>query len=329
MVAGRFLLSTDSGKDLEGFERGIYCSLIQIHYDHQVLLDYLISKDTRISCAKYLLRIFVAIWNVAGKSPPSYLNLEDWLHTSPPADIYVLGFQEIVPLIAGNILGIEDNGPARKWLALIRKTLKLVVGDLHGDLKLARSALEMAGVLSSDDQDLWTGGETVPPVGLFPNCLVQQKVLHPFRKQVGGTILSAKLAKERGWAINIGGGFHHCSAEKGGGFCAYADISLCIHFALASKKGKNFSFLGPFLFTSLFTLFLVGMMQMFFPFGPAAHAIYGGIGAMIFSGYIIYDTDNLIKCFTYDEYIGASVTLYLDILNLFLAILNMLREANN
>ncbi|KAL1315424.1 hypothetical protein HN51_042187 [Arachis hypogaea] len=72
----------------------------------------------------------------------------------------------------------------------------------------------------------------VPPVGLFPNCLVQQKVLHPFRKQVGGTILSAKLAKERGWAINVGGGFHHCSAEKGGGFCAYADISLCIHFAL-------------------------------------------------------------------------------------------------
>ncbi|XP_020978167.1 BI1-like protein [Arachis ipaensis] len=97
----------------------------------------------------------------------------------------------------------------------------------------------------------------------------------------------------------------------------------------ASKKGKDFSFLGPFLFTSLFTLFLVGMMQMFFPFGPATHAIYGGIGAMIFSGYIIYDTDNLIKRFTYDEYIGASVTLYLDILNLFLAILNMLREANN
>ncbi|XP_073055279.1 histone deacetylase 2 isoform X2 [Primulina eburnea] len=49
--------------------------------------------------------------------------------------------------------------------------------------------------------------------------------------EVGGTILSAKLAKERGWAINVGGGFHHCSATKGGGFCAYADISLCIHFA--------------------------------------------------------------------------------------------------
>ncbi|RZC68283.1 hypothetical protein C5167_031534 [Papaver somniferum] len=71
----------------------------------------------------------------------------------------------------------------------------------------------------------------VPPVGLLPNCLVQQKVLYPFRKQVGGTILAAKLAKERGWAINVGGGFHHCCADKGGGFCVYADISLCIIFA--------------------------------------------------------------------------------------------------
>lgn len=68
-------------------------------------------------------RIFVATWNVGGKSPPSYLNLNDWLHTSPPADVYVLGFQEIVPLNAGNVLGTEDNGPARKWQALIRKTL--------------------------------------------------------------------------------------------------------------------------------------------------------------------------------------------------------------
>ncbi|XP_065850209.1 histone deacetylase 2 isoform X4 [Euphorbia lathyris] len=71
----------------------------------------------------------------------------------------------------------------------------------------------------------------IPPVALIPNWVVQHKVLRPFRKQVGGTILAAKLAKEQGWAINVGGGFHHCSSEKGGGFCAYADISLCIHYA--------------------------------------------------------------------------------------------------
>ncbi|XP_044956358.1 histone deacetylase 2 isoform X3 [Hordeum vulgare subsp. vulgare] len=71
----------------------------------------------------------------------------------------------------------------------------------------------------------------VPPLTLIPNWLLQQRLLYPFRKQVGGSILSAKLALERGWAINVGGGFHHCSAEEGGGFCAYGDISLCIQFA--------------------------------------------------------------------------------------------------
>ncbi|KAL2935626.1 Type I inositol polyphosphate 5-phosphatase 4, partial [Bienertia sinuspersici] len=77
-------------------------------------------------------RIFVATWNVAGKSPPNHLNLEDWLHTSPPADIYVLGFQEIVPLNAGNVLGTEDNGPAKKWLSLIRRTLNSLPGSSGG-----------------------------------------------------------------------------------------------------------------------------------------------------------------------------------------------------
>ncbi|XP_074558481.1 type IV inositol polyphosphate 5-phosphatase 7-like [Curcuma longa] len=68
-------------------------------------------------------KIFVATWNVGGRSPPKNLNLLDWIHASSPADIYVLGFQEIVPLNAGNVLGTEDNGPAKKWLWLIRKTL--------------------------------------------------------------------------------------------------------------------------------------------------------------------------------------------------------------
>ena len=42
------------------------------------------------------------------------------------------------------------------------------------------------------------------------------------------SLQGAKLALDYGWAINIGGGFHHCSGSHGGGFCAYADISLAI-----------------------------------------------------------------------------------------------------
>lgn len=68
-------------------------------------------------------RVFVATWNAGGKSPPSQLNLDDILQVNNQADIYVLGFQEIVPLNAGNVLVIGDNEPAGKWLALINQSL--------------------------------------------------------------------------------------------------------------------------------------------------------------------------------------------------------------
>ncbi|KAI8019205.1 Type I inositol polyphosphate 5-phosphatase 5 [Camellia lanceoleosa] len=68
-------------------------------------------------------RIFVGTWNVGGKAPHPELNLEDFLQVEGSSDIYVLGFQEIVPLSAGNVLVIEDNEPAAKWLALINQAL--------------------------------------------------------------------------------------------------------------------------------------------------------------------------------------------------------------
>ncbi|XP_043697665.1 type I inositol polyphosphate 5-phosphatase 5-like [Telopea speciosissima] len=68
-------------------------------------------------------RIFVATWNVGGRSPHNGLNLEDFLQVEGSSDIYVLGFQEIVPLNAGNVLVSEDNEPAAKWLVLINQAL--------------------------------------------------------------------------------------------------------------------------------------------------------------------------------------------------------------
>ncbi|XP_054339708.1 histone deacetylase 11 isoform X1 [Pongo pygmaeus] len=77
----------------------------------------------------------------------------------------------------------------------------------------------------------------IPPVIFLPNFLVQRKVLRPLRTQTGGTIMAGKLAVERGWAINVGGGFHHCSSDRGGGFCAYADITLAIQFLFERVEG--------------------------------------------------------------------------------------------
>ncbi|XP_030530871.2 type IV inositol polyphosphate 5-phosphatase 6-like [Rhodamnia argentea] len=71
------------------------------------------------------LRIFVGTWNVAGKSPVGSLaeDLDDWLNLKDAADVYVLGFQEIVPLKPMNVIGGEDPKEAAKWNMLIGKAL--------------------------------------------------------------------------------------------------------------------------------------------------------------------------------------------------------------
>ncbi|XP_028896065.1 histone deacetylase 11 isoform X2 [Zeugodacus cucurbitae] len=59
--------------------------------------------------------------------------------------------------------------------------------------------------------------------------------LRPMRFQTAGSILAGSLALRYGWAINLGGGFHHCCAYKGGGFCPYADITLLINKTLEEE----------------------------------------------------------------------------------------------
>ncbi|CAL9014515.1 unnamed protein product [Prunus brigantina] len=71
------------------------------------------------------LRVFVGTWNVAGRSPIGSLavDLDEWLNLKDAADMYVLGFQEIVPLKTRNVIGAEDPTEARNWNLLIGKTL--------------------------------------------------------------------------------------------------------------------------------------------------------------------------------------------------------------
>ncbi|XP_040957147.1 type I inositol polyphosphate 5-phosphatase 2 isoform X1 [Gossypium hirsutum] len=77
-------------------------------------VQYINTKDVRVT---------IGTWNVAGRLPCDDLIIDDWLCTEQLADIYIIGFQEVVPLNAGNVLGAEDNRPIPKWEAIIRRTL--------------------------------------------------------------------------------------------------------------------------------------------------------------------------------------------------------------
>ncbi|KAI3526706.1 hypothetical protein L1887_05968 [Cichorium endivia] len=106
-------------------------------------------------------------------------------------------------------------------------------------------------------------------------------------------------------------------------------VSLTGFTFWAAKRGHDFNFLGPFLFGAVMVLVVFSFIQIFFPLGKISVMVYGGLSAIVFCGYIVYDTDNLIKRYTYDEYIWAAVALYLDIINLFISLLTILRAADS
>lgn len=66
------------------------------------------------------------------------------------------------------------------------------------------------------------------PLRFVPTIFLRNGILEPMRLGSGGTVLGAKLALEKGWAINLSGGYHHAKAENGEGFCFFADIPIAV-----------------------------------------------------------------------------------------------------
>ncbi|CAM0954924.1 unnamed protein product [Alopecurus aequalis] len=100
-------------------------------------------------------RVFISTWNVGGTTPTatSELNLDDFIPADDHSDIYVLGFQEIVPLNAGNVLVIEDNEPAARWLALIHRTLNRPA-DGNADIFQHKPSLSVDSISSRSSSNL-------------------------------------------------------------------------------------------------------------------------------------------------------------------------------
>ena len=93
-------------------------------------------------------------------------------------------------------------------------------------------------------------------------------------------------------------------------------------FTFQSKY--NFDFLQEIVASGILVLFFWGIIN--WVMGSDGGMIYSIFGIFIFVCAIIYDTHRLKEQFGYDNYILASVTLYLDIINLFLYILDFLRK---
>lgn len=103
-------------------------------------------------------------------------------------------------------------------------------------------------------------------------------------------------------------------------------ISLTVY---ACTTKTDFTFSGGLLFVCCTLLLFLGILSIFLPF---LHVVYCILGVFLFSIYLIFDTQLIMGQFgqkyNTEDYIIAAINIYLDIVQIFLYILELLGNRN-
>jgi FtsH-binding integral membrane protein len=116
------------------------------------------------------------------------------------------------------------------------------------------------------------------------------------------------------------------SLKNGGELIAMsAGMTGAVLFALtayAKTSKKDFSFLGGFLFVGLILLLIASIVGMFIQ-STILQLTLASIGVLLFSAYILYDVSRVVTGGETNP-VFAAISIYLDVINLFLHLLRLL-----
>ena len=111
------------------------------------------------------------------------------------------------------------------------------------------------------------------------------------------------------------------------GIVAQAGLLTLSTFAVLTlytwMSRRDFSAWGSFFMIGLWVLIATSLLNFFFQSQAAGLWISAGT-VLVFSGLLIFDTWRLRNVYGPDDYVMAAVQIYLDLLNMFMAILNLL-----
>jgi modulator of FtsH protease len=204
-------------------------------------------------------------------------------------------------------------------MEFLKSTYQLFAGSLLAATAGAYVGLDMASTISS-----WYWGLVILEFALlFGLYAVKDKpginlaVLFGFTFVSGLTItpLLASVFMMPGGASIVAQAFLMTSVAFGG-------ISM---FAMTTKK--DFSGMGKMLFIALIIM-VVGSISNIFIGSSILQLGIAMAGALVFSAFILYDTQQIIKG-NYSTPVEAAIALYLDFLNLFISLLQILAAFNN
>lgn len=119
---------------------------------------------------------------------------------------------------------------------------------------------------------------------------------------------------------------HALHLSNGGQIVGLAAAGTGITFlslaAIGSSPARDFNYLGKFLFIGLILAIIASLANAFLQI-PVMSLVVSGISVIIFSGYILYDVNQIVRG-GQTNYVMATLSLYLDIYNIFVNLLNIL-----
>jgi modulator of FtsH protease len=204
-------------------------------------------------------------------------------------------------------------------MGFLKATYQLFAGSLLAASAGAYIGLDMVSTISS-----WYWGLVILEfVLLFALYAVKEKpginlaVLFGFTFVSGLTItpLLSSVFMMPGGAAIVAQAFLMTSVAFGG-------ISM---FALSTKK--DYSAMGKMLFIALIVIVVASISNIFFQ-SPVLQLAISGIGAILFSAFILYDTQQIVKG-GFSTPVEAAIALYLDFFNLFVSLLQILAAFNS
>lgn len=110
--------------------------------------------------------------------------------------------------------------------------------------------------------------------------------------------------------------------------------AVCLGLTLFAFQTKyDFTMCGGFLFVCVLILFIFGIVAIFVH-GKIIKLVYASLGALIFSIYLVYDTQLMMGgshkySISPEEYVFAALNLYLDVVNIFIYILTIIGAAKD
>jgi len=153
---------------------------------------------------------------------------------SPEYDIRFFGLEKLHPFDSGKY--------GRAWQLLEERFGEALTplriepaGEISGaDLLLVHSQRYLD---SLNDAVVLATALELPFLAQIPAPLIHGHILRPMRLATEGTSLAVQRALQTGGvAVNLSGGYHHASGERGEGFCLYADVAIAV--ARARRGGQ-------------------------------------------------------------------------------------------